>query len=98
MSKLLIYEKPLIVLPGLIKVIGLNEAIFLQQVHYWLNKLKNFTNGYYLVYNSYNEWLKQFPFLSSAALQRIINKLEEQGLLIKGNYNKLKIDQTKWQG
>ncbi|MFE7378378.1 hypothetical protein ACFU6E_27870 [Bacillus cereus] len=55
MSKLLIYEKPLIVLPGLIKVVGLNEAIFLQQVHYWLNKLKNFTNGYYLVYNSYNE-------------------------------------------
>ncbi len=28
------------------KTIGLNEAIFLQQVYYWLNKLKNFTDGY----------------------------------------------------
>jgi hypothetical protein len=39
MSKLLIYEKPLIVLPGLIKVIGLNEAIFLQQVKNRSNKM-----------------------------------------------------------
>lgn len=96
MSKLLIHEEPLIVLPGLAKMIGLNEAIFLQQVHYWINKSKNFNDGYYWVYNSYDEWLKQFPFWSSATLRRIINKLEKQGLLIKGNYNKLKIDQTKW--
>ncbi|MDY7965424.1 DnaD domain-containing protein [Bacillus thuringiensis] len=96
MSNLLIHEEPLIVLPGLAKAIGLNEAIFLQQVHYWLNKSKNFYDGYHWVYNTYDEWLKQFPFWSSATLRRIINKLEKKGLLIKGNYNKLKIDQTKW--
>lgn len=56
-----------------------------------VNKLKNFNEGY----NSYNEWLKQFSLWSSATLRRIINKLEKQGLLIKRNYNKLKIDQTK---
>ncbi|EPC8409041.1 MULTISPECIES: DeoR family transcriptional regulator [Bacillus] len=36
-----------------------------------------------------------YPLWSSATLRRIINKLEKQGLLIKRNYNKLKIDQTK---
>lgn len=36
MSKLLINEYPLQVLPTLAKAIGLNEAIFLQQLHYWL--------------------------------------------------------------
>ena len=56
-----------------------------------VNKLKNFNEGY----NSYDEWLKQFPLWSSTTLRRIINKLEKQGLLIKRNYNKLKIDQTK---
>nr|MDX5841139.1 replication protein [Bacillus cereus group sp. BfR-BA-01700] len=96
MSNLLIHEEPLIVLPGLAKAIGLNEAIFLQQVHYWLNKSKHQHDGYYWIYNTYDEWLKQFPFWSSATLRRIVNKLEKQGLLIKGNYNKLKIDQTKW--
>jgi len=56
-----------------------------------VNKLKNFNEGY----NSYDESLKQFPLWSSATLRRIINKLEKQGLLIKRNYNKLKIDQIK---
>lgn len=36
MSKLLIDEPPLQVLPSLAIAIGLNEAIFLQQLHYWL--------------------------------------------------------------
>lgn len=35
MSRLLINEPPLIVLPNLAILIGLNEAIVLQQVHYW---------------------------------------------------------------
>lgn len=37
MSKLLIDDYPIQVLPKLAKVIGLNEAIILQQLHYWLN-------------------------------------------------------------
>ena len=36
MSKLLINESPLTVLPHLATEIGLNEAIFIQQVQYWL--------------------------------------------------------------
>ncbi len=35
-SSLLIEESPLQVLPSLAKAIGLNEAIFAQQLHYWL--------------------------------------------------------------
>ena len=34
--RLLIDEPPLMVLPSLAAVIGLNEAIMLQQIHYWL--------------------------------------------------------------
>lgn len=96
MSNLLIHEEPLIVLPRLAKAIGLNEAIFLQQVHYWLNKSKHFYDGYYWIYNTYEDWLEQFPFWSNATLRRIVNKLEKKELIIVGNYNKLKIDKTKW--
>lgn len=49
MSKLLIDDYPIQVLPKLAKEIGLNEAIFLQQVHYWLKKVIIFLrvkNGY----------------------------------------------------
>ena len=39
MSKLLINEHPLQVLPSLATKIGLNEAIVLQQIHYWKKKM-----------------------------------------------------------
>ncbi|QTR83181.1 conserved phage C-terminal domain-containing protein [Bacillus cytotoxicus] len=96
MSNLLIHEEPLLVLPGLASKIGLNEAIFLQQIHYWLQRSNNVYDGYRWVYNTYEEWREQFPFWSVATLRRIVNKLEKEQLLIIGNYNKLKIDKTKW--
>ena len=100
MSKLLINENPLQVLPSLATKIGLNEAIILQQLHYWneVNKKqdKNFHDGYYWTYNSYDDWQEQFPFWSTRTIQRAINKLERMMLIVSGNYNKLKIDRTKW--
>ena len=56
MNKLLISEQPLQVLPGLAAKIGLNEAIFLQQLHYWLVKSKHEHDELRWVYNTYEEW------------------------------------------
>lgn len=100
MSKLLLDENPLMIMPQLAVKIGLNESIVLQQVHYWLeiNKKanKNLRDGFYWTYNSYKEWQEQFPFFSLKTIQRTIEKLEKLDLLIVSNYNKLKIDRTKW--
>lgn len=100
MSRLLLDEHPLMVMPNLAKAIGLNEAIVLQQIHYWneMNKKtnNNFKDGYYWTFNSYDGWCEQFPFWSEHTIRRAINNLEKMGLLIAGNYNKLKIDRTKW--
>lgn len=93
---LLISEPPLQVLPSLAVKIGLNEAIILQQVHYWLLKSNNVRDGYKWVYNSYSEWNKQFPFFSRNTMIRAFNSLEKQGLLITANYNKAGFDKTKW--
>jgi len=83
-SQLLINEPPLQVLPTLAHKIGLNEAIVLQQVHYWLNPQfnKNLFEGRYWVRNTYEKWQKQFPFLSERTLRRTIMSLEKSGLLI----------------
>ena len=35
-SRLLIDEYPLVVQPSLAALVGINEAIILQQIHYWL--------------------------------------------------------------
>ncbi|BBW99042.1 DnaD domain-containing protein [Geobacillus subterraneus] len=96
MSKFLLDEKPLIILPSLAKKIGLNEAIILQQLHYWLQESQNIHNGYKWVYNTYEDWQRQFPFWSKNTIIRAIKSLEKKGLIVTGNYNKLAIDNTKW--
>lgn len=94
--KLLIEEPPLQVLPSLAKEIGLNEALILQQIHYWLLKSDKDIDGRTWTYNSYPDWQKQFPFFSTKTIQRTFKSLEDKGLVITGNYNKMTIDRTKW--
>lgn len=100
MSKLLLNEQPLLIMPTLASKIGLNESIILQQIHYWntINQKanNNFRDGYYWTFNSYHEWTKQFPFWSARTVQRAITSLEKLKLVVSGNYNKLQIDRTKW--
>lgn len=92
----LLNEHPLIVLPSLAVEIGLNESIIVQQIHYWLQKSNHEYDGRKWIYNSAEEWKKQFPFWGIATIRRTFTKLENSGLLLVGNYNKLKIDRTKW--
>ena len=96
-SNLLINEPPLQVLPSLATEIGLNEAIFLQQLHYWLGHSKNIQEGEKWVYKTAEEWqLENFPFWSISTIRRTIKKLTDSGLIISGEFNKMKTDRTKW--
>lgn len=93
---LLINEPPLQVLPTLAAEIGLNNAIVLQQVHYWLRVSTNNRDGHKWVYKTIDEWHEEFPFWSKRTLERVIQSLEDLEILVVGNYNKLKMDRTKW--
>ena len=93
-------EHPLVIQPEIAVRVGLNEAIVLQQVNYWLvineKKNHNFKEGHYWTYNTFKEWQSQFPFWSVRTLKTIVKKLEQSGLLISANFNKMKTDRTKW--
>lgn len=82
MSKLLINEPPLQVLPSLATAIGLQEAIVLQQVHYWLGSSRNEQEGRKWVYNTYEQWSAQFPFWTSEAIRKIFKSLRTKGLIV----------------
>lgn len=82
-------------------LIGLNEAIFLQQIFYWLRinteAGKNYHKKKYWVYNSYVQWQQgNFRFWSESTIKRTIKNLEDLGLLITDKFNKVKYDKTKW--
>ncbi|MFV8853452.1 hypothetical protein ABQ336_22345, partial [Serratia fonticola] len=96
MSRLLINENPLQVLPTLACAIGLNEAVVLQQIHYWMNSSRHAYNGRRWVYNSVTNWQKQFPFWSESTVKRALLSLEKQGMVSSANYNRDPRDQSKW--
>jgi len=101
-SKYLRKEQPLVIDRELAAILGLNESIVLQQVEYWINKYKtkddkrHYHEGKWWIYNSYESWQENFPFWSKSTIRRAIKSLEDKEILITANYNKLKIDRTKW--
>lgn len=95
-SKWLISEPPLMMYPTLAKAIGVNEAIVLQQIHYWLQCKPKEAEGRAWIYNTYKNWHEQFPFWSERTIKRIVKNLIERGLITTANFNKFKIDRTLW--
>ena len=105
-THLLIDEPPLLVPPQLAVMIGLNECLVLQQVHFWLRNRcteNNIHEGRRWVFNPYtsedpskDSWQTNFPFWGVRTIKRIFASLESKGLLISGNFNTKKWDQTKW--
>lgn len=98
MSKWLFDSHPIVVDRELAKAFGLNEAIVLQQLNYWLNgKSAKLINGRKWIYNSYKQWQEDnFPFWSLATVRRAIENCEKKGLIITDNFNKAGFDKTKW--
>lgn len=102
MSRLLIDEYPLMVLPKLATTIGLNEAVVIQQIHYWLygyqerKDYRHLIEGRWWVYNTAEGWQENFPFWSTRTVQRALKALRDRGLVQVGNFNKKGYDRTLW--
>ena len=96
MSKNLIDEAPLVLLPSLAVAIGLNEAIFVQQIHYWLQTSKSVKDGRKWTYNTLPQWKEQMPFFSIRTIQRTIASLVDRGILIVDNLSSNKSDRTNF--
>ena len=69
-KNLLINEPPLVLIPSLAVKHGLENAIVMQQMHYWHQK------GYEWIRNTYAQWHGQFPFWSERTIRRRFNILE----------------------
>ena len=71
---------------------GLNEAIILNNIRFWVihNEANgtNFHDGRYWTYNSMKAFEKLFPYMKPFAIRTALKTLEENGLIITGNYNK----------
>lgn len=85
---------------GVATNVGVEGAVMLNNIHYWLIKNKanekHFYDGKYWTYNSLEAFTKLFPFWSKRQIERILNNLKKDGYIEDGNYNKVAYDRTKW--
>lgn len=79
---------------------GLLEAILLNYFRFWIKKNEanevHFHDGMYWTYNSVRAFCELFPYASKKMIEKALNHLEEEGLIITGNFNKSPYDRTKW--
>lgn len=82
--------------PTLAKIVGLNESIFLRQLHYWINKTNKTIDGKKWVYNSLEDWSKQFPFWHKDTVKRAINNLKNKDLIEVKKHDKNLFNRTNY--
>lgn len=99
-TKLLLDDKPLVLLPQLAVVVGVEEAIILQQIHFLCGGYKSgvtLDDGEKYVWNTYEDWHKDvFPFWSVATIKRKFAHLESLNLLVSCKPKSDKYDHTKY--
>ena len=79
---------------------GMLEAVILNNLYFWIKKNeandKNYHDGYYWTYNSAKAFHKLFPYVSEHRIRNALKHLEEEGLIVTGNYNQSAYDRTIW--
>lgn len=95
---LLFKRQPLVISPLLACRIGLNEAIVLQQICYWIEETQAGVEhaGRKWVYNTIEQWNEQFPFWSPDTVKRSLTSLKKRGLVDVRQLNKAKHDRTNF--
>ncbi|HHI2551383.1 TPA: DnaT-like ssDNA-binding domain-containing protein [Klebsiella aerogenes] len=95
---LLFSRNPLVVNPELAVRIGLNEAILLQQLNYWLKEPSSGIDhdGFHWVYNTLEGWKKQFPFMSESTIKRGFTSLKRMGIVRIEQLSQNKHDKTNY--
>ena len=79
---------------------GLEEAIIVHNLFHWISKNaangENLFEGLYWTYNSIKAYSVLFPYLSETKVKRVFKNLEDNGVIIKGNFSDDKCVRTNW--
>lgn len=100
MSNLLIDERPLVLLPSLAALVGVEQAIILQQIHFAVNQPRSgkiLADGEKYIWNTYEEWCADhFSFWTPESIRPRFKKLEIAGLLISQQPDKAQWKRHKY--
>lgn len=79
---------------------GINAAVVFRHLQFWIIKnkthSKNFHDGRTWTYYSVKAFTKIFPYLTQKQVRNALQILLDNGVILKGNYNKRKNVRTSW--
>ena len=79
---------------------GVDEAIMIRNLQFFItanaNRGHNFYEGRFWTYDRLEDFLSHFPYWSVQSVRRILQSLINQGVLIKGDFNKSWSNRTAW--
>lgn len=86
--------------PQLLAVkIDIKPAMFIAQLHYWLQQedVGIYKEGWHWIYNTEWEWLEQFPcFKTEGTVGRVRRQCEQIGYVVSNNFNQNPLNRTKY--
>ena len=85
---------------GIATKYGLEEAILISHFAFWVAKNKangkHLHDGKYWTYNSARAFSELFPYMAEGKIRRVLKKMQDDGIIETGNFNKKKWDRTNW--
>lgn len=79
---------------------GILEAVIINHMAYWIAKNEanetHYYDGHYWTYNSIKAFETLFPYVTGKQIRKALEHLVEEGILVKGNYNRSAYDHTLW--
>jgi DNA-binding PadR family transcriptional regulator len=82
------------------KEYGIEEAIIIHYLYFWIAKNasddSNFKDDLFWTYNTTKTYADFFEYINEKKIIRCLSKLENEGVIKKGNFNTNKWDKTKW--
>lgn len=81
-------------------IYGIEEAVLIENFVHWIQKNKannkHYHDGRYWTYNSAKAFSEQFPYMNESKVKRVLTRLVDMGVLLKGNFNENQYDRTCW--
>lgn len=85
--------------PDIAKRVGVHAAVLYQNIVWWCAKNAanghNQHDGYHWTYNSVRAWSELFPYMTPKQIRTSLERLEADGMILSGSYNKSAYDRTK---
>ena len=86
--------------PEIAQRVGVNAAVLYQNIVWWTQKNaangRHFHDGRHWTYNSIKAFDALFPYLTQKQIRTALHRLEDEGLILSGTFNKAGYDRTKW--